>query len=110
MGRYGKFIACPGYPECKNVKKLVQETGAECPKCGGKVIVKKSKKGRIFYGCAEYPNCDFISWDEPSMEKCPRCGKTLLKKKGKHPKYYCVTPDCGYERVENPDEENKDEA
>ena len=110
MGRYGKFIACPGYPECKNVKKLVQETGAECPKCGGKVIVKKSKKGRIFYGCAEYPNCDFISWDEPSMEKCPRCGKTLLKKKGKHPKYYCITPDCGYERVEHPDEENKDEA
>lgn len=52
MGRYGKFIACPGYPECKNVKKLVQETGAECPKCGGKVIVKKSKKGRIFYGCS----------------------------------------------------------
>lgn len=99
-GRYGKFIACPGYPECKNIKKLVQETGAECPKCGGKVIVKKSKKGRIFYGCSEYPNCDFISWDEPTTEKCPRCGKTLLKKKGKHPKYYCVTPDCGYEKTE----------
>lgn len=99
-GRYGKFIACPGYPECKNIKKLVQETGAECPKCGGKVIVKKSKKGRIFYGCSEYPNCDFISWDEPSTEKCPRCGKTLLKKKGKHPKYYCITPDCGYEKTE----------
>ncbi len=100
VGRYGKFIACPGYPECKNIKKLIQETGAECPKCGGKVIVKKSKKGRIFYGCAEYPNCDFISWDEPSMEKCPKCGKTLLKKKGKHPKFYCVTPDCGYEKTE----------
>ncbi len=99
-GRFGKFIACPGYPECKNIKKLVQETGAECPKCGGKVIVKKSKKGRIFYGCSEYPNCDFISWDEPSTEKCPRCGKTLLKKKGKHPKYYCITPDCGYEKTE----------
>lgn len=99
-GRYGKFIACPGYPECKNIKKLVQETGAECPKCGGKVIVKKSKKGRIFYGCSEYPKCDFISWDEPSTEKCPRCGKTLLKKKGKHPKYYCITPDCGYEKTE----------
>ncbi|MBW7573568.1 type I DNA topoisomerase [Caproiciproducens faecalis] len=99
-GRYGKFIACPGYPECKNIKKLVQETGAECPKCGGKVIVKKSKKGRVFYGCSEYPNCDFISWDEPSTEKCPRCGKTLLKKKGKHPKYYCITPDCGYEKTE----------
>ncbi len=99
-GRFGKFIACPGYPECKNIKKLVQETGAECPKCGGKVIVKKSKKGRIFYGCSEYPNCDFISWDEPTTQKCPRCGKTLLKKKGKHPKYYCVTPDCGYEKTE----------
>lgn len=99
-GRYGRFIACPGYPECKNIKKLVKETGAECPKCGGKVIVKKSKKGRIFYGCGEYPNCDFISWDEPSTEKCPRCGKTLLKKKGKHPKFYCVTPDCGYEKTE----------
>jgi DNA topoisomerase-1 len=99
-GRYGKFIACPGYPECKNIKKLVQENGAECPKCGGKVIIKKTKKGRIFYGCSEYPNCDFISWDEPTLEKCPRCGKTLLKKKGKHPKYYCITPDCGYEKTE----------
>lgn len=98
-GRFGKFIACPGYPECKNIKKLVQETGAECPRCGGKVIVKKSKKGRVFYGCSNYPECNFMSWDEPTTEKCPRCGKTLLKKKGKHPKLYCVTPDCGYEKV-----------
>ena len=102
-GRYGRFIACPGYPECKNVKKLVQENGAECPKCGGKVVVKKSKKGRVFYGCSNYPNCDFVSWDEPTLEKCPRCGKTLLKKKGKKPRYYCVTPDCGYERTEEND-------
>ena len=99
-GRYGKFIACPGYPECKNIKKIINETGAECPKCGGSVIVKKTKKGRVFYGCKEYPNCDFVSWDEPSMEKCPQCGKTLLKKKGKKPKLYCITPDCGYEKVE----------
>lgn len=100
VGRYGKFLACPGYPECKNVKKLVVENGAECPKCGGKVVVKKTKKGRVFYGCNEYPKCDFVSWDEPTMEKCPRCGKTLLRKKGKTPKLYCVTPDCGYEKVE----------
>lgn len=100
VGRYGKFLACPGYPECKNVKKLVVENGAECPKCGGKVVVKKTKKGRVFYGCNEYPKCDFVSWDEPTMEKCPRCGKTLLRKKGKNPKLYCVTPDCGYEKVE----------
>ena len=99
-GRYGKFLACPGYPECKIVKRYVQETGAVCPKCGGKVIVKKTKKGRVFYGCANYPQCDFISWDEPSMEMCPKCGKTLLKKKGKHPKYYCITPGCGYEKQE----------
>lgn len=99
-GRYGKFIACPGYPECKNIKKIINETGAECAKCGGRVIVKKTKKGRVFYGCKEYPNCDFVSWDEPSMEKCPQCGKTLLKKKGKKPKLYCITPDCGYEKVE----------
>lgn len=100
MGRYGKFIACPGYPECKNIKKLIHETGAECPKCGGKVVLKKTKKGRVFYGCSEYPNCDFVSWDEPIQEKCPRCGKTLLKKKGKKPKIYCITEDCGYEKTE----------
>ena len=100
MGRYGKFLACPGYPECKNVKKLVIENGAECPKCGGRVVVKKTKKGRVFYGCSEYPNCDFVSWDEPVQEKCPKCGKTLLRKKGKNPKLYCITPDCGYEKTE----------
>ena len=99
-GRFGKFLACPGYPDCKNVKKYVEENGADCPKCDGKVIVKHTKKGRVFYGCSNYPNCDFVSWDEPSKEKCPKCGKTLLKKKGKHPKYYCITPDCGYEKTE----------
>lgn len=104
FGRYGKFIACSGYPECKNIKKIVHETGAECPKCGGKVVLKKTKRGRVFYGCSEYPNCDFVSWDEPTMEKCPRCGKTLLKKKGKHPKFYCITPDCGYEKVQENEE------
>lgn len=104
-GRFGKFIACPGYPECKNIKKMVNETGAECPKCGGKVVLKKTKKGRIFYGCSAYPNCDFVSWDEPTQDKCPRCGKTLLKKKGKHPKFYCFTPDCGYEKVDKGEEE-----
>ena len=61
---------------------------------------EKDQKGRVFYGCKEYPNCDFVSWDEPSMEKCPQCGKTLLKKKGKNQKLYCITPDCGYEKVE----------
>lgn len=100
VGRFGKFIACPGYPECKNIKKFVNETGADCPKCEGKVVLKRSKKGRIFYGCSNYPECDFVSWDEPSKEKCPRCNKTLLIKKGKHKKLYCITENCGYEKIE----------
>jgi len=97
VGRYGKFLACPGYPECKNIKKIVNDTGAACPKCSGKIIERKSKKGRVFYGCSEYPKCDFVSWDPPSKEKCPVCGKTLLQKKSKDKTLYCVTPDCPFE-------------
>lgn len=101
IGRFGKFLACPGYPECQNAKKFVVETGAECPKCGGKVIVKKTKKGRVFYGCDQYPACDFVSWDEPTKEKCPRCGKTLLQKKGKNKQVYCVSEGCDYKKTED---------
>lgn len=101
VGRYGKFIACPGYPECKNIKKIVHETGASCPKCGGKIIARKSKKGRNFYGCGNYPDCDFLSWDEPSKEKCPKCDKNLFIKKGKKKKLYCITENCGYEKIED---------
>ena len=101
VGKYGKFIACPGYPECKNIKKIVNETGAECPKCGGKIIARKSKKGRVFYGCNNYPDCDFLSWDEPSSEKCPKCRKNLFIKKGKKKKLYCITENCGYEKAED---------
>lgn len=97
VGRYGKFIACPGYPDCKNIKKIVNETGAKCPKCDGKVIEKKSKKGRVFYGCSNYPNCDFVSWDPPSTELCPVCGKHLMQKKTKDKSLYCVTPGCSFE-------------
>lgn len=107
-GRFGKFIACPGYPECKNIKKIVVETGAICPKCGGKVIEKKSRKGRLFYGCANYPNCDFVSWDEPLNEKCPQCGHILFRKKGKTPKIYCAEEGCGYSRIEQPKEESSE--
>lgn len=96
VGRYGKFMACSGYPECKNVKKIINDTGAECPKCGGKIIQRKSKRGRVFYGCSEYPKCDFVSWDPPSKEKCPVCGKTLLQKKNKEHTLYCVTEGCTF--------------
>jgi len=95
-GRYGRFMACSGYPECRNVKKIVNETGAICPKCGGKIIERKSKRGRIFYGCSEYPNCDFVSWDPPAKENCPVCGKVLMQKKTKDKRMYCVTPGCTF--------------
>ncbi len=98
VGRYGKFIACPGYPECKNIKKFVEKSGAVCPKCGGDVIVKHTKSKRVFYGCSNYPECDFVSWNEPTNEKCPQCGEILYKKKGKKPVLFCENKDCGYTR------------
>ena len=98
FGRYGRFIACSGYPECKNIVKMVSKIGVSCPKCGGDVIVKKSKRGREFFGCSNYPECDFVSWNQPTAEKCPRCGGTLFKKKGKNPKLFCSAEGCGFEK------------
>ncbi len=98
VGRYGKFIACPGYPECKNVKKYVEEAGTTCPKCGGNVIIKRTKKGKAFYGCSNYPTCDFVSWYEPVAEKCPQCGEILYKKKGKKATLFCQKEGCGYKK------------
>ena len=98
VGRYGKFIACPGYPECKNVKKYVEEAGTTCPKCGGNVIIKRTKKGKVFYGCSNYPDCDFVSWYEPVAEKCPQCGDILFKKKGKKASLFCQREGCGYKK------------
>lgn len=100
VGRFGKFIACPGYPECKNVKKYVQKLGIKCPKCGdGDVIIKTTKRKTIFYGCSNYPKCDFVSWNEPVDEKCPQCGEVLFKKKGKKQMLFCANKDCGYEKA-----------
>ena len=82
VGRYGKFLACPGYPECKTTKPLIEETNAICPVCGGNVIGKKSKRGYQFYGCSNYPQCNFMTWDKPTGENCPKCGKALFKGKG----------------------------
>lgn len=99
VGKYGKFIACPGYPECKNVKKYVQKLGVKCPKCGdGDVIIKQTKRKTVFYGCSNYPDCDFVSWNEPVEEKCPQCGGPLFKKKGKKKILFCENKDCGYEK------------
>jgi len=94
--RFGKFLACPGYPECKNTKPLVLETKATCPVCGGKVIEKKTKKGYAFYGCGNYPECNFMTWDKPTDETCPQCGKYLFKKKGGM--LSCLNEGCGFEK------------
>ena len=98
FGRFGKFIACSGYPDCKNIVKVVNKIGVACPKCGGDVIVKKTKKGREFFGCSSYPNCDFVSWNKPTEEKCPQCGGILFYKKGKKPKLFCAAEGCGFEK------------
>ncbi len=95
-GRFGKFLACPGYPECKNTKPLVVETKATCPVCGGKVIEKKSKKGYAFYGCGNYPECNFMTWDKPTDDLCPQCGKSLFKRKGGI--VACLNEGCGFEK------------
>lgn len=96
VGRFGKFLACPGYPECKNTKPLVFKTKAKCPDCGGDVIEKKTKRRTSFYGCSNYPNCHFMTWDLPTDQVCPKCGKSLFKKKGNI--LYCPDKEgCGYE-------------
>ena len=97
-GRYGKFLACPGYPTCKNTRRIVENTDGVCPKCGGAVVAKKSKGGRKFFGCANYPKCDFATWNEPTKELCPKCGKTLFRKKGKTNGLVCLTEGCGEEK------------
>ena len=95
-GRFGRFLACPGYPECKNAKPLIVNTGAKCPDCGADIIERKSKKGHTFFGCSAWPKCNFMSWDAPAEENCPKCGKILFKKKTG--KLVCLTKDCGFEK------------
>lgn len=101
-GRFGRFLACPGYPECKNTKPLLEELDVECPKCGSKLVARKTKKGRKFFGCKDYPKCNYMSWYEPVKEKCPECGSNMLKKysKGKGNILVCSNEDCKHEMPE----------
>ncbi|WP_062552087.1 type I DNA topoisomerase [Peptoniphilus phoceensis] len=103
MGRYGKFLACPGFPECRNTKALVEKIGVKCPECGkGEIVVKRSKKGRIFYGCDQYPKCEFVSWNKPIEEKCPKCGSILTEMKSRNKKTIkCSNSTCDYRREES---------
>ena len=99
LSKYGKFLACPGYPECKNTKAIREGTGVACPKCGGEILIKRSRKGKIYYGCENSPKCDFMAWDAPVKgESCPKCGGLLLKKNGRGKKIFCYSDGCNYER------------
>ena len=99
VSKFGKFLACPGYPECKNTMAIRVTTGAKCPKCGGEILEKQSKRGRTYYGCEKWPKCDFMVWDKPlADEKCPECGGLLMHKTGRGAKVYCYNENCKYER------------
>jgi len=95
MGRYGKFLACPGFPECRNTKPLFEEVGANCPTCAKPLVVRRSKKGRKFYGCLGYPECDFVSWEMPAPDPCPECQQMMVIKSTKRQKkHVCTNPEC----------------
>ena len=110
-GRYGTFLACPGYPECHNAKPIIEELDVPCPKCGGKILAKRSKKGKKFFGCSNYPNCDFVSWNEPIKEPCSKCGSYMTikysKSKGKYA--ICSNAECGNTMPLEDDNEKKDD-
>ena len=90
QGKYGKFLACPAFPNCRNTKTIVKEIGVKCPKCNGEVIEKKSRRGKIFYGCTSFPECDFTSWDKPTDKLCPKCQGVMYEKTGRAKKLYCA--------------------
>jgi DNA topoisomerase-1 len=96
MGRFGKFLACPGFPDCRNTKPLLEPTGVLCPRCEGEIVIRRSKKGRKFYGCSRYPDCDFVTWDRPSKTRCPECGDLMVEKKsaGKNQSLKCINQNC----------------
>ena len=95
-GRFGEFLACSGYPECKNTRAIVNKIDVKCPDCGKDIIERRSKKGRIFYGCSGYPECKKVYWNKPVNKKCPKCSSLLMEKKAKDSSYVCSNPECGY--------------
>ncbi len=101
MGRFGKFLACPNFPACRNTMAILKDTGATCPNCGGRILERVSKKGRRFFGCEKYPECDFVSWDMPSNEKCPACGGRMVVKRDKKGATYlrCENEQCRHRVV-----------
>ncbi|KAB2954406.1 type I DNA topoisomerase [Heliorestis acidaminivorans] len=109
QGRFGKFLACPRFPECRYTKPLLEEIGVPCPKCDGAIVLRRTKKGRKFFGCANYPDCDYVSWERPTDIPCPQCQKPLVQKESKKlgTRRVCLTEGCGFEEkvnLENIDE------
>ena len=104
FGPHGKFLACPGFPECRNTKPYLEKIGVTCPKCGRDIVARRTKKGRRFYGCEDYPTCDFMSWQRPVKKQCPDCGGYMVIK-GKN--IVCADPECGH--VEKRQDEDTDE-
>jgi DNA topoisomerase-1 len=98
IGKFGKFLACPGFPECRNTKPLFEDAGVPCPKCGAKVFIKKTKKGRRYYACENGEECGFISWYKPTGEKCPVCGEALVEKGRAKKMAVCPKPECGFKK------------
>ena len=92
-GPHGKFLACPGFPECRNTKPYYEKIGVKCPKCGGEIVIKKTQKGRRYYGCENNPECDVMTWQKPSGQTCPECGGMMLEKGNK---LVCADNSCGY--------------
>lgn len=105
-GPHGKFLACPGFPECRNTKPYLEKIGIACPKCGADVVIRKTKKGRRYFGCMAYPDCDFMSWQKPSGEHCPECGGPMVEKGNK---IVCMDEQCGFVK-EKQKKENKQES
>jgi DNA topoisomerase-1 len=97
IGRFGKFLACSGFPDCRNTKPIVKDTGVGCPKCGkGQIVERRSKKGRLFFGCDRYPECDYVSWDKPVSKPCPDCGGLMVEKRSRgNVQWHCTV--CGHD-------------
>ena len=110
MGRYGKFLACPGFPDCRNAKPIVENIGIKCPQCeAGDIILRKSKKGKVFYGCSTYPECEFVSWDKPTGLACPKCKGSLVEKSTrKETKIVCTSKECDFVDEKRDEEEKGD--
>lgn len=105
LGRYGRFLACPGFPECRNTKPILTEIGVKCLACGGEIVERKGKRGRIFYGCKNYPECEYVSWDKPTGEACPTCGSMMVEKVNKKQEKTVYCPQCKAREKEPEQEE-----